>query len=352
MSPRIGIPARLGALAAALAVALLAPSAAQARLITIGPSLTGAYTVGVTFLYPAGVTLMNKSLSDPEANVVSPVDGVIRRWRLTAQGAADPYALRVLRPSGATAFTGAGSSASRLASTSATQTFEANLPIQAGDSIGIDLIKANPSIKGSALSGAVDPFWGPPLENGVSLSPTNVISGLEFGFNADVEPAPRVVLISPSSGPIAGGTSVTIAGSDFGGVKEVKFGTVPATSFTVGSDAEITAVAPAAAEAAPVDVTVTTGAGTSPPRAGARFTYEAPAAATPAPVVAPVPKPTCQVPKLAGKKLKGARKALAAAHCKLGKVTRAGRKATKVAGQSPKPGTTRPAGSAVNVSLG
>jgi beta-lactam-binding protein with PASTA domain len=58
------------------------------------------------------------------------------------------------------------------------------------------------------------------------------------------------------------------------------------------------------------------------------------------------------VPKLTGKKLKGARKALTGANCKLGKVTRAFPKASKVTRQSPKTGSTKPAGSSVNVSLG
>ncbi|MET0559094.1 MAG: PASTA domain-containing protein [Solirubrobacterales bacterium] len=147
---------------------------------------------------------------------------------------------------------------------------------------------------------------------------------------------------------------MTIAGSDFAGVKEVRFGSLPASSFKVISEAEITAVAPAVASAGPTDVSVTTVAGKSPSVGGDRFAYEAPPtqAAPPPPASQPAAPATCLVPKLTGKKLKGARKALAAAKCKLGKVTRTSRKASKVAGQSPKPGATKTAGAAVNVSLG
>jgi hypothetical protein len=345
--------AGFGALLAAMTIVLLVPATAPARTITVGPPLTGQYAVSTTFLFPS-LTLANTVASDPEANTVSPVDGVILRWRLTAQGAADAYALRVLHPAAGGAYTGAGTSASRIASTASTQTFATNLPIKKGDAIGINMLKVNPSIKAASVAAATDPYWSPVLEDGVPTAPTGSVTGLEFGFNAEVQPTPRVVLASPSSGPVAGGSMVTIAGSDFAGVKEVRFGSVPASSFTVDSEAEITAVAPAAAGAGPVDVSVTTVAGASPTSAGARFTYEAPVATqtTRVPAPPPAPIPTCLVPKLTGKNLKGVRKALAAANCKLGKVTRAGRKASKVARQSPKPGTAKPADSAVNVSLG
>jgi hypothetical protein len=84
-----------------------------------------------------------------------------------------------------------------------------------------------------------------------------------------------------------------------------------------------------------------------------------PAPVTPAPPAGTNPKPTppavCKVPKLAGKKLKGARRVLHAHHCKLGKVhlkPTATRKHGKVTKQKPKPGTTRPAGGTVAITLG
>lgn len=56
--------------------------------------------------------------------------------------------------------------------------------------------------------------------------------------------APVLTAVTPSAGPEAGGTSVTITGSGFSGASNVLFGTTPATSFTVGSDTEITAISP------------------------------------------------------------------------------------------------------------
>ena len=69
---------------------------------------------------------------------------------------------------------------------------------------------------------------------------------------------PIVTSVSPCTGSTSGGTSVTITGSNFTGVTGVKFGTTPASSYTVTSSTSITAVAPAGSTGA-VDVTVTTG---------------------------------------------------------------------------------------------
>jgi len=72
--------------------------------------------------------------------------------------------------------------------------------------------------------------------------------------------APTFSYISPTSGPAAGGTAVTLTGSGFTGATGVNFGGVPGTSVTVVSAGQITAVTPAHA-AGVVDVTVSTPAG-------------------------------------------------------------------------------------------
>jgi len=74
---------------------------------------------------------------------------------------------------------------------------------------------------------------------------------------------PTLTSVSPSQGPTAGGTTVTLTGSDFTGATAVSFGATPATSFTVNSATQITAVAPAGTGT--VSVTVTTIGGTSNP---------------------------------------------------------------------------------------
>jgi large repetitive protein len=85
--------------------------------------------------------------------------------------------------------------------------------------------------------------------------------------------APSVTSITPTSGPAAGGTTVTITGSSFTGVTGVKFGATAATSFTFVSDTQITATSPAGTGT--VDVTVTNTIGTSSTSASDQFTYVA-----------------------------------------------------------------------------
>lgn len=72
---------------------------------------------------------------------------------------------------------------------------------------------------------------------------------------------PVISLLSPASGPV--GTTVIIAGSGFTGASLVTFGGV-AASYTLNSDAQITASVPSGTPSGTVDVRVTTGVGTSP----------------------------------------------------------------------------------------
>ncbi|HEY4452088.1 MAG TPA: IPT/TIG domain-containing protein [Solirubrobacteraceae bacterium] len=76
-------------------------------------------------------------------------------------------------------------------------------------------------------------------------------------------PPPQLTKIAPKSGTAAGGTTVTLTGANFIGVTAVRFGGVPASSFTLTSSTTITAVAPAEAAAA-VQVSVTSESGTTP----------------------------------------------------------------------------------------
>ena len=83
---------------------------------------------------------------------------------------------------------------------------------------------------------------------------------------------PAITLISETEGPTAGGQHLTITGTGFMGATEVRFGTTPATSYTVVSDAEITATTPSRAAGA-VNVRVTGPGGTSPANVDSRYKY-------------------------------------------------------------------------------
>ncbi|MGY3693556.1 hypothetical protein ACVIGA_003636 [Bradyrhizobium sp. USDA 3240] len=101
-----------------------------------------------------------------------------------------------------------------------------------------------------------------------------VIAAALFGSVAAASAqAPVIASISPTSGPAAGGTSVTIAGGSFSTATAVRFGAVNATSFVINSSERITAVAPAGTGT--VDITVTNPSGTSFASPVDRYTYVA-----------------------------------------------------------------------------
>ena len=82
---------------------------------------------------------------------------------------------------------------------------------------------------------------------------------------------PAVFSVAPAFGPAAGGTSVTVTGTGFTSATAVAFGGGAATSFTIDSDTQITAISPAGAGT--VDVTVTTPGGSSATGSYDQFTY-------------------------------------------------------------------------------
>jgi hypothetical protein len=84
--------------------------------------------------------------------------------------------------------------------------------------------------------------------------------------------APTVTGVSPSTGTVNGGTTVTITGSDFTGATAVDFGDGVAPAFHVDSSTQITATSPPGSGS--VEVVVTTPGGTSTPNPPAdQFTY-------------------------------------------------------------------------------
>lgn len=87
--------------------------------------------------------------------------------------------------------------------------------------------------------------------------------------------APAVTSVSPTGGPPAGGTTVTITGTNMGSATAVKFGATNAASIVSNTATQIVAVSPAGASGQ-VDVKVTNAGGTSATVAGDKFTYTTP----------------------------------------------------------------------------
>jgi hypothetical protein len=307
--------------------------------VTVGSPLAGEFTSTEETVQT--VTIANTALGEAGAHVTSPVTGRIVRWRTKGGFGAfkGMFRLRVLRPTTGGEFIGAGTSAPQTLSGSPV-TFPANMPIQAGDLIGLDdTSKSDVIAFGGPFLGSSGTLWRPQVGEG-SISGPGEPEGpsVEYGFNADVQPAPGLIIISPTLGPVSGGTAVTIAGHNFEGVTGVNFGSSPASNFTVGSENAVSAVSPSTAQPGVVDVTVTAAGGTSATTPGDQFTYTAGPG-------------HCVVPKLIGKTLKASRRKLRKANCRLGKVKGKKSKTAKVITQRPKPRKVLPAGSKVKVKL-
>ncbi len=104
--------------------------------------------------------------------------------------------------------------------------------------------------------------------------------GAAYAFVESALPAaPEVSKVSPTRGPRAGGTTVTITGANFTGATGVAFGTTSASEFTVDSANSITAVSPAGTGT--VDVTVTGAGGVSATVEGDSFEYIVPGSSLP-----------------------------------------------------------------------
>ncbi len=88
--------------------------------------------------------------------------------------------------------------------------------------------------------------------------------------------APVVTSIAPTTGPVGGGTIVTITGTGFTGAIAVGFSSADAANIATASDTQIIAVTPPGTSVA--DVTVVTAGGRSAINPAALFSYSAPAA--------------------------------------------------------------------------
>ncbi|MGX0962453.1 hypothetical protein AB7M63_002902 [Bradyrhizobium japonicum] len=159
----------------------------------------------------------------------------------------------------------------------ATYTFHPTNPNQNGQTANAGQAEIDITLNSKTGSGAdsITLYYAPGCSDFTASCPGSSIANTPFVFTINL-PSPTVTSISPTSGPLAGGTSVVITGTNFTGTTGaggVKFGATNATSYTVNSNTQITATAPAGS-AGTVDVTVTNGS-TSPTSAADQYTYVA-----------------------------------------------------------------------------
>jgi hypothetical protein len=174
----------------AVTAALCAWSApAGAATVVVGDPMVLGHDSSY-FSSGATATVANTALSESGAHVTSPVNGTIVSWRVITTGTGE-YALRVLRPGTAGEYTGAGRSPQTV-TVAGDQTFSANLPIQTGDLVGVDI--PDFSIDGSGISGhslaavgGVFSTWVPALAEGAAEAPGDSFTNQEMAINATVE---------------------------------------------------------------------------------------------------------------------------------------------------------------------
>ena len=131
------------------------------------------------------------------------------------------------------------------------------------------------SQRGGLLHGC-DMTEGAELGAAVALS-ADARTAIAGGWGDDAawifaESNPAVTSVAPQSGPRAGGTEITITGTNLDEVSEVDFGGQPAPSFTIESPTLLRATAPAGTESVPV--TVIAPGGVSPVCKSTTYTYE------------------------------------------------------------------------------
>jgi hypothetical protein len=118
----------------------------------------------------------------------------------------------------------------------------------------VDVRVANPAAESPAVPGDLFTYTFGSGQGGVTFSPP-----------------PTVGAVQPRLGPAAGGQTVTVTGSGFSGVQQVRFGPYPASSFTVLSDNSLQVTSPPGAGS--VDVTVVGPGGASTPGPQDQYTY-------------------------------------------------------------------------------
>jgi hypothetical protein len=99
---------------------------------------------------------------------------------------------------------------------------------------------SNVTVVNATTIRATTPMHAPGLVDIVVRNPDNQTATFLRGFSFN--PGPVVTAASPSSGPTAGGTSVTIDGTNFSSGATVTFGTIAAASTTFVSSTQIVAV--------------------------------------------------------------------------------------------------------------
>jgi C1A family cysteine protease/dipeptidyl aminopeptidase/acylaminoacyl peptidase len=143
-----------------------------------------------------------------------------------------------------------------------------SITLTSGQQFKIDLKMTTPGYNWPMPVETVESnYCEPPIQTGVSFcrysDTSNWIDLAGSGYNASLRAtvqegvAPAITTISPASGPVTGGTPVTITGTGFVSGATVKIGVNAATDVAFVNTTTITAKTPLSATVGPKDVVVT-----------------------------------------------------------------------------------------------
>jgi hypothetical protein len=215
---RLALGARAAGVVGVLAAAGLAPAAGSGAhgdlarsvsgsatqpsgTIAIGPATLATSATSTLQNYPScsggtGCTYIQWAGSSPDSSYASPVDGTIVAWRISSGSAGNKVKLRILRPAGGGKLSAVASSATETTSGSSStpDQFAANIPVKAGDIIGLDNSNDALVFKTGVL-GSFPEFWTPFLPDGSSPSPPTapsgtIANGYQIQIGAYIHPSP------------------------------------------------------------------------------------------------------------------------------------------------------------------
>lgn len=332
---------RVSAISAIVVLGALIGGSPAAAQVTVGQTVPPGVTPELCDFGGAAFDEIQPSVA-AGASYVVPAAGVLTSWSTsTGPTAGQLLGLKVYRRVGAFTYTVVSQDGPKPLTPGVLNTYPVTIPVLAGDVLGITMpsgAKADCSLD-TGLEGDEIRFKEGNVPAGGSIEFPKTMMGSATGYRLNVSATllspPTIAALSPASGSIKG-VKTTISGANFAGVSAVSFGGVPAKSFTVDSEGQITATAPASKKISEVPITVTTVAGTA--TSATTYAYEG-----------------CKIPKLDGKKLKASKKKARRADCEIGKVTKKGdatAKTGEVVKQNPKPGKILPPGTKIKVTLG
>ncbi len=136
--------------------------------------------------------------------------------------------------------------------------------VQFGSTAANYTVNSDTQITAIAPPGAAGPV-------DITVSTVGGTSATSAGDRFTYAQAPTTASITPTTGPSAGGTQITLTGTHLSAASTVKFGNQSATGVSVVSDTQLTAISPPGTGT--VDLTVTTPGGTSAITGTARFSY-------------------------------------------------------------------------------